>query len=244
MTSAPVPVLVPSGVFQPPHGPRRAVRAWLPEGWSPDRPHATLLLLDGQNVFSDHGSFAGGWHAHEAVGRLGRTMWRPMIVAVPNGGTHRITEMGTHAADFADALAERLVPRLRARWGGGGPLVVAGASLGGLTALLALLRHPDVFDGAVAMSPSLWFAHRRWLHAILEGSLPLPARGRLYLDAGQRERGRMFPDAALLAAHLGAAGWGADRLLWRPDARGTHHERHWRRRLPKALRFVFRKDKL
>jgi hypothetical protein len=29
----------------------------------------TLYLFDGQNVFGDEGSFAGGWHTHAAVDR-------------------------------------------------------------------------------------------------------------------------------------------------------------------------------
>jgi hypothetical protein len=63
------------------------------------------------------------------------------------------------------------------------------------------------------------------------------------VDAGARERGRMLADATTLAALLARSGLGADRLLWRPDARGVHHERSWRRRLPKALRFLFRRNR-
>ena len=39
--------------------------------------------------------------------------------------------------------------------------------------------------------------------------------------------------------HLTARGWDSDRLMWRADARGTHSEAAWRRRLPKALRFMY-----
>jgi predicted alpha/beta superfamily hydrolase len=103
--------------------------------------------------------------------------------------------------------------------------------------------YPDVFAGAIVMSPSLWFAHRALLHRIERGGLPLRADGKLYVDAGGRERGRMLADAAELSALLQSRGLGPDRLMWRPDARGAHHERHWRRRLPKALRFLFRRER-
>jgi hypothetical protein len=64
---------------------------------------------------------------------------------------------------------------------------------------------------------------------------------RIYLDMGAREdKGRQLPIAAAMAEHLTSRGWNADTLLWRPDAKGGHNEASWRRRLPKALRFLYR----
>jgi predicted alpha/beta superfamily hydrolase len=230
------------GTFSPPGAPPRPVRVYVPRGVDPDRPHATLWLFDGQNVFHDEGSFAGGWHAHAAIDRLGdRRHHRPVVVAVGNGGAHRIRELGTHAEDFLHALVSTLVPRVESVVHGRGPRVIGGSSLGGLAALQAWLLHPEVFSGAMAMSPSLWFEGRRVLRAIERGHHPLPPRGRLYLDAGAREKGRMYADAERMSRLLAEAGLGEDRLQWRPDAKGTHHERHWRRRLPKAARFLFRR---
>jgi len=42
-----------------------------------------------------------------------------------------------------------------------------------------------------------------------------------------------------MAQHLVARGYDADRLMWRADPKGTHSEADWRRRLPKALRFMY-----
>ena len=228
------------GAFDPPYGPTRRVRVYLPNRLGLDQPHATLYLLDGQNVFGDHGSYAGGWHAHDAVEALGPSFWRPLIVAVDNGGATRAREMGSYVQDFMAAIVRDLVPRVARELGGGGPTVIAGASLGGLAALVGWLNHPDTFDAAIAMSPSLWFAHRHWPRRIAEGHVAVPATGQLYLDAGERERGRMFVDAEALAGWLAGAGLPPARLMWRPDAKGTHQEKHWRRRLPKALRFALR----
>lgn len=228
--------LVSLPAFTPPGGHPRPVRAFVPAG--PSRPRPLLLLFDGQNVFSDEGSHAGGWYAHEAAAGLGeRTFERPIVVGVGNGGLRRADELGAHVDRFLAGVVTELVPRLRARFDVAS-LVVGGASLGGLAALHAWLTLPT-FDGALVMSPSLWFGRRALLRSVEH--LPLRATGRLYVDAGARERGRMFADAELLCAVLRARGLGEDRLLWRPDRRGGHHERHWRRRLPKALRFLFRR---
>ncbi len=232
MTFLPLPDFGPSP-FAP-----RPVRVWLPPGFQPGEDRPKLYLFDGQNVFGDHGSYAGGWHAHEAAARLpSRSFTKPIIVAIGHGGAARNRELGPLGPAFVERVARSLVPQVEARLGGG-PRALGGASLGGLAALIGWLHHPDVFDHALVMSPSLWLCHRAALRHLERGDWPLPPTGRLYLDAGRRERGRMFPDAEGLASLLTARGLG-ERLLWRPDTRGAHHERHWRRRLPKALRFLF-----
>lgn len=236
MTPTPTGTFLDLPPFRPPGGPERPVRAFVPHA-AGARPRPLLLLFDGQNVFDDHGSFAGGWHAHAAAGRLAEA---PIVVGVGNGGARRIEEMGHRARDFVAAVRHELLPELEGVLPLAGPerRVIGGASLGGLASLYAWLDHPDAFGGALVMSPSLWFADGAVMRE-LERASRLPESGRLYLDAGARERGRMFADAERLARLLGARGLGGDRLLWRPDRRGTHHERHWRRRLPKALRFLF-----
>ncbi len=231
--------VVSFGHFHPPGWASRPVRLFIPGG-SP-RPRPALVMFDGQNVFDDVGSYAGGWHAHTAVEALGeRTFERPIIVAVDNGGQRRIDELGTHPERFVDALIDDLLPRV-AHHHAITSYTIGGASLGGLAALYAWFAAPQVFSGAMVMSPSLWFAHQALLHRIERRQLPIPAHGRLYVDAGARERGRMYADAEHLCAVLSARGLGPDRLMWRPDQRGAHQERHWRRRLPKALRFLFRR---
>ncbi len=200
-----------------------------------------LVLLDGQNVYGDHGSYAGGWHAHDtADGLRQKTVDAPIVVAVANGGEHRNHELGAGVEGFIDALVSDVVSRVEGRFGPSSRRVIGGASLGGLAALFAWFRRNDVFDSAIAMSPSLWFAHRAVQHHIERGDWALPSRGHLYVDAGARERGHMFSDAEELCRWLRNNGLPADRLMWRPDRRGAHHEKHWRRRLPKALRFVLR----
>lgn len=238
---APSGHFVDLGLFRPGRWPPRPVRAWVPAG--DDSPRPLLILFDGQNVFGDEGSFTGGWHAHEAAASIRqKTVHKPIIVGVGNGGLARIDEMGRGGRRFADAVVADVLSRVLARFPVLGPCdrVVGGASLGGLTALQLLLDHPDAVGGALAMSPSLWFADQALLRSIEAGRSPI-SYARVYLDVGLRESGQMVRGAQRLASILTSRGFGPDRLLWRPDPRGAHHERHWRRRLPKALRFLFRR---
>jgi enterochelin esterase-like enzyme len=214
-----------------------------------------LVLFDGQNVFDDAGSFAGGWHAHEAVDKL--VAWKPVapvVVALDHGGVARIDELtpfsdgrrGGKLDAIIGTVVDELLPRVHAKFElayGPAAHFIGGSSLGGLAALYTHLKRPEVFGGAIAMSPSLWFTRTK-VDAFVRAQAN-PYRSRIYLDAGVREGGgRMLPLAENLAAQLRQRGWsGPDenrdlRLMLRPDARGGHDERSWRRRFPKALRFL------
>jgi enterochelin esterase-like enzyme len=232
------------GTFAPGRWPPRPVVAYVPSVVDSNVPHPLLVLFDGQNIFDDAPSFAGGWHAHVAVDAMrAKTLVPPIVVGIHNGGTARIDEMGRGVRWFNEAvLRDVLVPILRRfHVASADQRVIGGSSLGGLAALHMMFDHPGSFHGVMAMSPSLWFARKNLLRSIESGVHPFGEATKIYLDAGRRESPRMFADASRLAQVLDGQGFGPDRLMWRPDARGTHNERHWRRRLPKALRFLFRR---
>ena len=233
----------------------RRVRAYVPAPRAGDGKRPVLVLFDGQNVFDDRGSFAGGWFAHDAVDKLGR--WRPtppLVVAIDHGHHARIDELtpfsdgrrGGKLDALSDAVVGQLLPRLHARFDlvyGPGGHYLGGGSLGGLAALYMHMRRPEVFGGAIAMSPSLWFTRARL--DVFVRSQGNPYRSRVYLDAGAREgRGHTATLVRTLGSHLRARGWGLPaekrdlRVLVRVDPKGRHDEGSWRRRLPKALRFV------
>lgn len=231
------------GAFKLRNYPERRVRAYIPACVDADVAHPLLVLFDGQNVFGDRGSFAGGWHADDAVDRMtASTVIAPIVVAIDNGGAERIHEMGRDVRWFVEAVVDDVLVTVMKRFRIAGPAsrAVGGSSLGGLAALYAHFEYPTAFGAAMAMSPSLWFARGAFLRDVASGDLPVPPLSKIYLDCGARERGGMFADAERLAAILARHTHG-DHVMWRPDARGTHHERHWRRRLPKALRFLFRR---
>jgi enterochelin esterase-like enzyme len=239
-----------------PHGlgPRR-VRAYVPAKREGDGPRPLVILFDGQNVFGDAGSFAGGWHAHRAVDRLAR--WKPvppLVVAIDHGHHARVDELtpffdghrGGKLPAILDAIVHHLLPRLHRRFelaSGPDGHTIGGASLGGLAALWIHLHRPDVFGNAIAMSPSLWFTRAKMSAFI--GAQTNPFRSRIYLSAGMREGdGTIARLTRALGAQLRARGWRPPkdrrdhRLVVRIDPRGRHDERAWRGRLPQALRFL------
>jgi enterochelin esterase-like enzyme len=217
----------------------RRVRVVVPKGVEEMPP--VLVLFDGQNVLGDRGSFSGGWRAHEAIERLPGTIRRPVLIAVDHGEHHRIRELWDALDPLLAFVIEQVLPHAETCAGRSfdpTSSVIGGASMGGLASLAALARHPHRFRGALAMSPSAWLApgsiSRELRHAKLAGG------ARAYVDVGHRESEGMVHHAAAVSQVLEAR-LGPEQVMWRPDRRGQHRERDWRRRLPKALRFLFRR---
>jgi predicted alpha/beta superfamily hydrolase len=241
------------GPFEVPGLAPRLIRVYLPRDYTPERFWFGLYMFDGQNVFDDAPSFSGGWHLHGAVERLTRA-GRPVPVAIgiDHGGQGRNWELSPFGFEFEgepgqshillEWITNSLMPALTAELNLiPGPLgaVIGGSSMGGLCSLWSHFHYPHAFGGAMVMSPSFWVADQAIFADVADQ--PTPEVSRIYLDAGAREdKGRLMPVVAAMAAHLAGRDYDDDRLMFRPDARGAHNEASWRRRLPKALRFLYR----
>lgn len=239
------------GPFEVPGLAPRLVRVYLPRSYNPAEPSFALYMFDGQNVFDDEPSFSGGWHVHEAVEKLGAKRPVPVVIAIDHGGARRNLELSPFSFDMErgqiptllDWVTTRLMPALTAELNlVPGPLgaVVGGSSMGGLAALWSHFHYPRDFGGALVMSPSFWLADEAIFDYI--AGRPNPGVTRVYMDAGAREdKGRVVEAVKRMAQHLVARGYDADRLMWRADPKGNHTEADWRRRLPKALRFMYQR---
>lgn len=119
-----------------------------PAGRGEDRP--TVVLLDGE-VWLHRIGVTATFDNLVAEGRI-----PPVRVVLPDSlGTDIRWRELTARPDTVDALADVLLPAAGATRGT--RAVIAGNSLGGLTAVAATLLRPDRFAHAVAMSPSVWW---------------------------------------------------------------------------------------
>jgi enterochelin esterase-like enzyme len=238
------------GPFQVPGLSPRPIRVYLPRGYDPAEPHFGLYMFDGQNVFDDAPSFSGGWYLHEAVEGLAKARRpAPVVIGIEHGGPGRNLELSPfpfesdpgQIAILLDWVTNHLMPALTAELNLVPPplgAVVGGSSMGGLAALWSHFHYPQSFGGALVMSPSLWVANQAIFVDI--AAQPNPPVSRIYLDAGAREdKGKVVDAVKRMAEHLVERDYDSDRLMWRADAKGTHSEAAWRRRLPKALRFMY-----
>jgi predicted alpha/beta superfamily hydrolase len=230
---------------------RYPLTIYVPPGYDDGRGHVPVAyLFDGQNLFGDDGTYAGGWHLHEVLeARAAKGKTVPLVVGLHHGGASRLSEFTPwpiegHPA-WGDAyltwVVGTVVPRINREWRvlqGPAHTAIGGSSLGGLMGLYGFLHHPEVFGRVMAMSPSVWVQDREMVRAFAR--LPLPAERRIYVDAGGREKPRTTIGCRELIEVLTARGCvqGED-LMWRFVAKEGHNERAWRRRLPKALRFLY-----
>jgi enterochelin esterase-like enzyme len=124
-----------------------------------------------------------------------------VAVLIANPSQESRNEELTPNPKFADFLAKELVPWIHAHYnvtGDPGKTVVAGSSLGGLAAVYAGYKHPEVFANALCQSGSFWWApdhsgaiadgvttETGWMAKQFIASSKLPLR--FYLDAGSFE---------------------------------------------------------
>lgn len=161
---------------------QRPVYVWLPDGYSPDIPHAVLYMHDGQMLFDAAATWnKQEWKVDETLGALsGQGRTRPcIVVAVPNNPELRHTEyfpqkVFEHLAPELQAsllakqktkapladnylcfLVKELKPLIDSRYRtlpGAKDTFIMGSSMGGLISLYALCEYPEVFGGAACLS--------------------------------------------------------------------------------------------
>ena len=124
-----------------------------------------------------------------------------VAVLIANPSQESRNEELTANPKFADFLAKELVPWIRAHYNVAddpGKTVVAGSSLGGLAAVYAGYKHPEVFSNVLCQSGSFWWApdhsgaiadgvttETGWMAKQFIASSKLPLK--FYMDAGAFE---------------------------------------------------------
>jgi predicted alpha/beta superfamily hydrolase len=244
--------------FASQHLPRtRTVGVWLPNDYDEnDQSYPVLYLHDGQNLFdAATAAFGVEWQVDETAARLIKSREiQPIIIVGIWNTSDRIDEYtvtrdsrlerGGRGADYIRFVAEELKPfidrtyRTRverdATW-------IGGSSLGGLIAMHACLRKPEVFGHCLAFSPSLSWDNERLLECVREGSWPKETE--LWLSMGTREgrdsdaqiantdrAQRLYELLVSLSANSPI------RIHFQEFADASHDEKAWAAQLAVALR--------
>jgi enterochelin esterase-like enzyme len=253
----------------------RRVDVWRPAG--ANGPLPLLIMHDGQNLFDPALAYGGKtWGVAETISQLvaaGRLP--PVMVAgvwntpqrwqdyVPAGIIDRLPADvhgkvmasmpgGSLSPAYAHALADVLVPRLRAEFAvAPGRVAVMGSSMGGLASLNLLVERPDVFGLAGCLSthwptigldpvaqPAVQAAIAGWLGE----RLGPPRTRKLWFDHGDRTLDQHYaPYQAAVDAQLPGLGWQPGRdFVSRSYPGAAHEEASWAARLADPLTFLFK----
>lgn len=224
-------------------GQRRRVRLYLPDV-PVVQPLGLLVLTDGE-IWFDHLGVSAAIDAAIRSGRIAPVA----VLGIDNiNARERVAILGGRRELVLD-IAERLLPALRAkyperRWADRTQTVLAGQSLGGVTALMAARHAPESFGLVLSHSPSMWWTpdncnrpdhfsaeERSWVseHVL---SAPSPAV-RMHLCVGSLE-GSTVPQVKQLHEKLRAAGVESHYSVYT----GGHDYAWWRGALIDGLRLL------
>jgi len=160
----------------------------LPRGYETGKDaYPVLVVLDAEVHFGltaaalDELSGGGRIPPMIVVGVTNTDRTRDMTPSMPKtdfGGAPWAGSAGG-AARFLSFIADELLPTIDKRYRTRHYRVLAGHSLGGLFAVYALMNRPEVFNGYLAISPSLWWDEQ----ALVKAAGPfLTAHGDLSAD--------------------------------------------------------------
>ncbi len=250
-------------------GNSRRLRVLLPPGYdeAADRRYPVLYMLDGQTLFDPDDSYsAHAWHVDEVVTRLlSEGAIAPLIVVgVDNPGLRErpnellpwydeylspplLDPQGRHFPEF---LVAEVMPLVDSRYrvlGGQAETGLGGVSYGGLACLYAVIHRPGVFGRLLIESPGLYVSDRAVLREA-EAFDNWPERVSLGVGTNEESHegcdegdlsSEAVQDVLRLEGILEGKGLTEERLLLQIALCGEHGERHYRRRLPRALRFLY-----
>ncbi len=236
----------------------------------PRRRYPVLYVHDGQNLFDPATAYGGvDWGIDEAMNRLiAQGAVRPAIVVGIWNTPERLAEYTPQQAvhgpvastgidgfaplpraalrgdAYLDYVVRTLKPAIDARFRtrrGRDDTFALGSSMGGLAALYAVARRPDVFGGAAALSthwPAADGATVPWLAA----HLPAAGAHRFYFDRGTQTLDAAYaPYQTRMDVAMRNAGFrpGVD-WITHVEPGAAHDERAWRARIDAPLRFLLR----
>jgi len=219
----------------------RRVTVVVPPGYerAPHRRFPVLYAWDGQSALEGGLDLAGG------VARLAeRHAIEPWIVVTIDATSDRTGELTTRLAGSRRLLFDVVKPRVDAAfWTRPGPTdtAVVGYSYGGLATLRLALSHGALFERAICMSPSLWWADGRALRELDRHATRWPRK--LWIDVGLAEgpageRDGMVVDARAARGIARARGMtlGRDLGYWEEPG-APHGHAAGGRRIDRALAF-------
>jgi predicted alpha/beta superfamily hydrolase len=141
----------------------RDLVVWLPPGYDTDteQRYPVLYMHDGQNIFDPVTSYAGvDWAIDESVDRLIREgAIEPVIVVGINNTQDRDAEYspGEKGTAYMDFVINGVKPLIDATYRTRPErqhTLTGGASSGGTISFMLAWDHPEVFAGAICMSPA------------------------------------------------------------------------------------------
>lgn len=238
----------------------REVHVYLPPGYdaSKDR-YPVLYMMDGQNLFDADTAFAGvEWGLDETLEEaVAAKRLPPIIVVGVYNSPDRMNEytpmrdVQRKAGGGADKMLDFLTGTIK-------PFIdrtyrtqpdrdhtgIGGSSLGGVFALYAVYKRPEVFSRAAVVSPACQWADEG-VRKLVQGAKP-PENVRIWMDIGTQEGGNEAERSQWrsachnLAEALRSQGMSSEANFHFEEVPGAaHNETAWGARSERVLAYLF-----
>ncbi len=178
------PITIQSAVL----GEQRQLVIYLPEGYqNSQESYPVLYLTDGET----HGAHTAGTLDYFAKFNLAPQMIMVGIVTpretrerdlTLTGKDQQNTTQAANAELFLTFIEKELMPWVKQRYRTLDYQALSGTSHGGQFAIHALIKRPGLFDGIIAISPSLWWNDQQLLALSATALQRQQLQGRLYVS--------------------------------------------------------------
>ncbi|WP_233080546.1 alpha/beta hydrolase [Rheinheimera soli] len=174
-------------------GEKRQLIVYLPAGYAESKQKFPVLYIT-------DGDIQGG-HTAGTVDYLSKFDLAPgmIVVGIVNPGNKRNEELtlakknngqseGLAGADrFLSYIEEEVIPFIKSRYRTLDYQALSGASHGGQFAINALIKRPNLFDGVIAISPSLYWNDNQVIDLAEEAMKKQALHGRLFISIANEE---------------------------------------------------------
>lgn len=233
----------------------RDLIVWLPPGYETDRNrrYPVLYMHDGQNVFDPVTSaFGVDWSIDETANDLikKKSIAPIVVVGIYNTGDrmkeYTPGDKGTAYMDFIVKTVKPLIDSTYRTKPDRKNTIVGGSSAGGIISFMLVWEHPDIFSKAICMSPAFKTPTSMgagWDYAkVVATSTGKKKDVFFYIDnGGVGLESQLQPGVDEMITALKSKGYqeGKDfSVVIDPTAK--HSEADWAKRLPNALKLVFK----
>jgi len=228
----------------------RRIWAYLPKSYNQTKgkSYPVLYMYDGQNLFNEQTAPFGEWGVDECLDTLQQQTGKEcIIIGIDNGGDKRTTEYNPYdnekygkgeGAQTVEFLVKTLKPYIDQKFRtikDAQHTYIAGSSLGGLMALYAHMKYPNVFSASGIFSPAFWIAPQ------LNDELAKTNWGsfqRFYFYAGGKESETMVSDMDKVIKVIEAKHqYETERVVY---PLGQHNEKYWQMYFPGFYKWLIR----
>ena len=227
----------------------RDIIVWLPPGYNdqPEKHYPVLYMHDGQNVFDPNTASAKvDWQIDEsadsliALGKIDPLIIVGIYNTVHRSSEYEPTRRGKRYRSFVVSELKPMIDKNYRTQPEKEFTLTGGSSAGGIVAFMLAWENPDVFSGAICMSPAFKIDDINYVKPVSRYKGPMKDL-KFYIDnGGIGLEARLQPGIDDMLKALQRQGYEENvDYLWVLDLDAEHFESAWAWRMPLALEFFY-----